>query len=239
MVLTIVAARRNSPLSGRPSTSSRTVCSRSPCATAPITRVTSVVGHTRSSIRPLTEPSISPQAALERANLTRWRVRPCSPTALPMRSSCCAIVWLAPTISLKSSEMRPMAPGRPVGSRTEKSPARIASRACCSSWRSIWAAPFWAARREGGETGLAAGPAVSTSAVMGRSPCLEFSVIAPARAQASPFSVFDGWAHRAQSPRNGTETQMPFQSCVNGVTIPIPRELCVDGPRLAPRPRSI
>ena len=34
IVLTIVAERRNSPSSGRPSTSSRTVCSRLPCATA-------------------------------------------------------------------------------------------------------------------------------------------------------------------------------------------------------------
>ena len=34
MVLTMVAERRNSPFSGRPSTSRRTVCSRSPCATA-------------------------------------------------------------------------------------------------------------------------------------------------------------------------------------------------------------
>ena len=62
IVLTIVAERRNSPFSGRPSTSSRTVCSRSPCATAAIARVTSVVGHSRSSIRVLTESSMSPQA---------------------------------------------------------------------------------------------------------------------------------------------------------------------------------
>ena len=64
MVLTIVAERRNSPLSGRPSTSSGTVLSRSPCATAVMARVTSVVGQTRSSIRVLMEFSISPQAPL-------------------------------------------------------------------------------------------------------------------------------------------------------------------------------
>jgi hypothetical protein len=51
MVLTMVAERRNSPFSGRPSTSSCTVCSRSPCATADTARVSSVVGHSRSSIR--------------------------------------------------------------------------------------------------------------------------------------------------------------------------------------------
>ena len=69
MVLTMVAERRNSPCSGRPSTSSRTVCSRSPCATAAMARVTSVVGQSRSSISVLTEVSISPQAPLDRPNL--------------------------------------------------------------------------------------------------------------------------------------------------------------------------
>ena len=80
MVLTMVAERRNSPSSGRPSTSRRTVCSRSPCATAEIARVTSVVGHSRSSISVLTEVSISLQAPLERPNFTRWRVLPSRPT---------------------------------------------------------------------------------------------------------------------------------------------------------------
>ena len=42
-----------------------TVCSRSPLATAAIARVTSAVGHNRSSIKVLTEASISPQAPRE------------------------------------------------------------------------------------------------------------------------------------------------------------------------------
>ncbi len=132
MVLTMLAERRNSPLSGRPSTSSRTVCRRSPWATAEITRVTSVVGHRRSSIRLLIELSISPQEAVETPNFTRWRVRPCSPTLLPMRSSCWAMFWLAETISLNSTEMRPSGPCFSRDRRTEKSPARMASMA----WRS-------------------------------------------------------------------------------------------------------
>ncbi|MGY4373601.1 hypothetical protein ACVWZ3_001240 [Bradyrhizobium sp. i1.3.6] len=61
MVLTMVADCRNSPRSGRPSTSSLTVWSRSPCATAATARVTSRVGHRRSSISVLTEPSMSAQ----------------------------------------------------------------------------------------------------------------------------------------------------------------------------------
>ena len=65
IVLTIVAERRNSPSSGRPSTSSRIVCDRSPLATAAIERVTSAVGHSRSSRSVLTETSIAaPCAAL-------------------------------------------------------------------------------------------------------------------------------------------------------------------------------
>src|SRR5687768_1231778 len=53
MLLTSLAERRNSPSSGRPSTSSAIAWPRSPLATAPTARVTSVVGQTRSSIRVL------------------------------------------------------------------------------------------------------------------------------------------------------------------------------------------
>ena len=65
IVFTMVAERRNSPSSGRPSTSSRMVWVRWPWATAAMAPVTSVVGRSRSSISVLTEPSISPQAPLE------------------------------------------------------------------------------------------------------------------------------------------------------------------------------
>ena len=65
MVLTMLAERRNSPSSGRPSTSRRTVWVRFPWATAAIARVTSVVGRSRSSTSVLTETSISPQAPLD------------------------------------------------------------------------------------------------------------------------------------------------------------------------------
>ena len=52
---TVVPMRANSPFTGRPSISSAIFWFRSPSATATITRATSVVGRTRSSIRPLTE----------------------------------------------------------------------------------------------------------------------------------------------------------------------------------------
>ncbi len=91
MVLTMFAERRNSPLSARPSTSSGTVCSRSPRATAVTVRVTAVVGHSRSSISALTEPSMSAHAPSDNPNLTRVRVLPWCPTTSPTCSSCCAM----------------------------------------------------------------------------------------------------------------------------------------------------
>src|SRR5437763_3985441 len=138
----MVAERRNSPLSGRPSTSSRTVCKRSPCATAAIARVTSVVGHSRSSINELIEPSISAQAPLNRPNFTRWRVLPSRPTTWPTRSSWVGIPSLAATISLKVSAILPIRPGWSPGIRTEKSPTRIACRARRRSLRSTAPLPF-------------------------------------------------------------------------------------------------
>src|SRR5215216_6702095 len=132
IVLTMVAERRNSPLRGRPSTSRRTVCRRSPWATAAIARVTSVVGHRRSSMRVLTDCSISPQAPRARPNFTRCRVLPSRPTTAPTRSSCCAMRWLVPTISLNVSAILPRSPGR----RTEKSPTRTACSASSNSCKS-------------------------------------------------------------------------------------------------------
>ena len=133
IVLTISADRRNSPFSGRPSTSRLTVRSRSPCATAAMARVTSVVGHNRSSISELTEDSISPQAPSERPKRTRCRVLPSRPTTWPTRSSCPAMRSLVATISLKVSAILPMMPTRSPAMRTEKLPTRIDCNACKSS----------------------------------------------------------------------------------------------------------
>ena len=142
MVLTIVAERRNSPSSGRPSTSRRTVCSRSPWATAEMARVTSVVGHSRSSIRVLTDVSISPQAPCDSPNFTRWRVLPSRPTTWPTRSSCWAMRSLAATISLNVSAILPSRPTWLPAMRTEKSPTRMACSALSRLCRSAAEPPF-------------------------------------------------------------------------------------------------
>ncbi len=87
IVLTIEAERRNSPSSGRPAASSCIFCERSPLATAAIVRVTSVVGHSRSSTSVLKERSISVQAPPRPPIAMRCRVLPSRPTTWPLRSS--------------------------------------------------------------------------------------------------------------------------------------------------------
>ncbi len=110
IVLTMFAERRNSPFSGLPSTSRRTVWSRSPCATAAIARVTSAVGHKRSSMSALTDDSISIHAPLCTPNLTRCRVLPSFPTTSPTRSSCWAMRSFDATMSLNASAILPAIP---------------------------------------------------------------------------------------------------------------------------------
>src|SRR6266851_6879899 len=129
MVLTMLAERKNSPSSGRPSTSSRTVCVKLPCATAALARVTSAVGRSRSSTRVLTETSISPHAPLDSWNRVRSRVLPSLPTTCPTRFNSCAICWLAAAISLNVSATFPASPVQDTGRRTEKFPSRMVLRA--------------------------------------------------------------------------------------------------------------
>ena len=124
--LTTLADRRNSPLSGRPSASSRMLCVRSPFATAVMVRVTSAVGHSRSSMSVLTDDSISPHAPVRRSLETRMRVLPSLPTICPARSSSDAMRWLELTISLKASAILPPRPVWSGASRTRKSPSRTA-----------------------------------------------------------------------------------------------------------------
>ena len=128
MVFTMFAERRNSPSSGRPSTSRRTVCVKLPCATAAIARVTSVVGRSRSSTSVFTETSISSQAPRRVSTRIRSRVLPSLPTAWPTRLNSDAICSLAVTISLKLWAILPGSPVQVTGRRTLKSPFFMVSR---------------------------------------------------------------------------------------------------------------
>ena len=150
MVLTILADRRNSPSSGRPSTSRRMTCDRLPCATAAMAAVTSVVGRSRSSIRVLIEPSMAPHDPRVCSNFARCRVLPSLPTTCPARRSSPAMFWLQETISLNVSAILPSVPDRSDGRRTEKSPCRIFWSATSSSRRSRPAASAPSRRRAGG-----------------------------------------------------------------------------------------
>ena len=129
MRLTIVADRRNSPCSGRPSASSGTVRARSPWATPAMASVMVATGRTRSSTRSLTEPSISPQQPWRLGRLMRCRVRPWRPTFSPTRASSSASSRLLRTTVLKASASRPSRPSQCPGSSTVKSP-----------WATAWSA---------------------------------------------------------------------------------------------------
>ncbi len=63
-------------MSGRPSMSSAIVWLRSPLATAPMTRATSLVGCTRSPMSMLTELTESAQEPPAPARVARWRDPP-------------------------------------------------------------------------------------------------------------------------------------------------------------------
>jgi hypothetical protein len=107
IVFAMVAERRKSPLSGRPSTSTRTFFERSPLATAVIVRVTSVTGHSRSSISTLAEFSMAPHAPERGSIVMRCRVLPSLPTIWLARSISRASRWFEITISLKVSATLP------------------------------------------------------------------------------------------------------------------------------------
>ncbi len=134
IVLTSFAERRNSPLSARPSTSSSMDWPRSPLATAPMVRATSVVGRTRSSSSVFSESTLAAQPPIAPGTDMRCLSRPSLPTVTlsrvtsrVMRSSC-ASAWL------NASAIRPSIPAQSVGNRTAKSPSRNATIAV-NSWR--------------------------------------------------------------------------------------------------------
>ena len=122
IVLTTLPMRRNSPRSGRPSISTVIDCERSPLATAPITRATSAVGWTMSSISSLTARSLVSQPPVAPRTRPRWPILPSLPTTLDRRSNSSVICSLRPTTSLNRRAISLSRPGRSSGRRTVKSP---------------------------------------------------------------------------------------------------------------------
>ena len=123
MAFTVVPMRRNSPLTGWPSSSSAIFCVRSPPATAPSTRATSVVGCTRSPISELMEPMLSAHPPFTGPSAARSAICPSRPTTRSTRTSSSCMRWFMATMALKARAISSMARGwASSGSRTEKSP---------------------------------------------------------------------------------------------------------------------
>ena len=134
MVFTTLPMRRNSPRSGRPSISTVIDCDRSPLATAPMTRATSAVGCTMSSISSLTDRIALSQPPVAAFTRPRWVILPSLPTTRERRSNSSVICWLSPTTSLNRVASSASGPDRSSGRRMVKSPRRR-PRSADTIWR--------------------------------------------------------------------------------------------------------
>ena len=152
MRFTSRAECRNSPSSGRPSTSSVMDWPKSPFATAPMVRVTSMVGRIRSSIRVFKASTSSAQPPIRPARVIRCLSRPSRPTRLLTRLVSLARRSFTVSTSLKASAILPYTPFQPTGRRTAKLPLRnaiMASNSISDSARSpsLPFAKVWGAGR--------------------------------------------------------------------------------------------
>ena len=159
IALTVVPMRANSPLTGWPSISIAIFWLRSPSATATITRATSVVGRTRSSMRPLTIVDPLEVVALGARRPARARSSGPRGRSAARRARARSVwPWLRSARRLNATSSSPSRPLRRAGSRREKSPSAAASSASsrrrsaagssspCSSSRRLRERPSSAAR---------------------------------------------------------------------------------------------
>ena len=114
IAFTVVPIRRNSPFTGWPSISSAIFWFRSPSATASITRATSVVGRTRSSISALIDSIDSSHAPPTGPSEARSVMRPSRPITRPIRCSSRFIMALRSASSLNAACSSPTMPLRRV-----------------------------------------------------------------------------------------------------------------------------
>ena len=144
IALTVVPMRRNSPFTGCPSIVSCIFWERSPSATASITRATSVVGRTRSSIRVLSAAVVSAQCPVLAGACARSVSRPSRPMARPTRAISLLKASRRSASSLKARWRSAAMPLPETGRRTRKSPSRAAWSAASSgssSFCGIWPSP--------------------------------------------------------------------------------------------------
>ena len=155
IVFTTLAVRRNSPVSGRSSISSDIVWVRSPLATAPMTRATSVVGCTRSDTSVLTDSTAVAHAPSAYGSWARCLTLPALPTTVLRRSSSLTSRSLRSMAVLSASQIFPARPVRSSGMRTVKFPRSYSARTLNSTLWSRLSVPL---------------PAVRTSALCFRRP---------------------------------------------------------------------
>ena len=138
IAFTVVPIRWNSPLTGCPSILSAIFWERSPWATASMTRATSVVGRTRSSISVLSEVTVSSHAPSAPAVAARSVMRPSRPITRPTRPISLDSASRRSASSLNARLSSTAMPLPRTGSRSRKSPSRAAfsaTRSCSSSAR--------------------------------------------------------------------------------------------------------
>jgi len=112
----------------------RHVCNRSPRATALTVRVTAVVGHNRSSINALTEPSMSaPRTVRQSESYAGARLALLTKPPRPRAPAVAQCADFAATMVLNASQILPATPIWCPGRRTEKSPASMACSAFSNS----------------------------------------------------------------------------------------------------------
>jgi hypothetical protein len=144
MVFTIVARRSASPLRGRPSISNTMLCDRSPFATEPMTRATSLIWCAMSDTRVFMDSITSAQPPVAPGTLMRWLVWPSLPTCSATRAISAALASSSSTTSLNACAISPSIPVKLNGMRTLKSPRLKARSAFRSSPRSsINCRPGW------------------------------------------------------------------------------------------------
>src|SRR5438094_1341279 len=141
--LTVLALRRNSPCSERPSKSSAMVWVRSPLATAPMTRAISLVGWTRSPTSVFTDSIDDAQRPVKSPTVTRWVILPSLPTSRASRSSSRTRRWFDSMISLTVSATLPPTPVHLTGSRGAKFPRLSAVSTSSSLPSSTWSLGCW------------------------------------------------------------------------------------------------
>ncbi len=123
----------NSPCTGTPSIVSSIFWSRSPTATAAMTRTASLVGRTRSSISVLSWSPMLVQPPTVAGSSTRASRSPWRPMTWQTRATSVVTLSLRSATRLNARACRAKSPSSSSGNRTVKSPAASASMACSSA----------------------------------------------------------------------------------------------------------